>query len=244
MNQGHDSPDALAVRRMLAVDPCWRALVHATDALDLHGRVLLHAGPPIQRREDITAPVLNSAVMAVLFEGWAATEEAAESLVLSGAIELQPSQDHHVVVPLADVLSPSMWVQQICDRLDDRCVAWSPLNGGGAHVMRVGQRSPEVLAHLRWINGEFAQTLAATIDSDTRLLPYADEGLAHGDDCHGKTAHASAALADDLETRWPAGDAGERCRAFLQASPSFFLNLWMAATKCIMRAAEGVAGSA
>jgi hypothetical protein len=236
--------DARAAERMLAVDPCWRGLELARTVLDRPGRLLLHAGPPLERRSDLPLPLLNSAVMAVLFEGWASSEDEAEALVQSSAIELQPAQDHHVVVPLADVLSPSMWLQRVEDRNDTARVAWSPINGGAGPVMRVGQRNDAVVTHLRFINGDFAQALRSGGEFDVRLLELADEGLALGDDCHGRTSHATAALARRLAGRWGADRAGDKARAFLDASPSFFLNLWMAATKCMMRAAEGVEGAA
>jgi hypothetical protein len=229
---------------MLAVDPHWLSLELAKDALQLQGRVLLHAGPPMRDYNDLVRPVLNSAVMAVLFEHWAETEEEAEALILSSQLELRAAQDCHAVVPLADVLSPSMWVQVVGDRSGRDSVACSPLNGGAGPVMRAGQRTAQVLAHLRWINGEFAEVLRSAIDSEIPLLELADLGLALGDDCHGRTSNATAALGKILAKRLPVGSAGVRCRRFLETSPSFFLNLWMAATKCMMRSAEGIRGSA
>jgi hypothetical protein len=228
---------------MLAVEPHWLSLKLARDALQLQGRVLLHAGPPIRHSNDLVRPLLNSAVMAVLFERWAETEAEAEALILSSGLELRAAQDCHAVVPLADVLSPSMWMQVVGDRSGSDAVACSPLNGGAGPVMRVGQRTAQVLAHLRWINGEFAETLRSAIDAQIPLLELADLGLALGDDCHGRTSNASAALAKILAQRLPDGGAGGRCRSFLETSPGFFLNLWMAATKCMMCSAEGIRGS-
>jgi hypothetical protein len=74
------------------------------------------------------------------------------------------------------------------------------------------------------------------------LLDLAVAGLSQGDDCHGYTPGANAALIHELQVR-TRGMIPDEALAFLNKSPSMFLNLWMAATKCIMRAAEGVRGS-
>ncbi len=68
--------------------------------------------------------------MAVLFEHWAESEEEAEALILPSQLELRAAQDCHAVVPLADVLSPSIWVQVVGDRRGRDSVACSPLNVG------------------------------------------------------------------------------------------------------------------
>jgi hypothetical protein len=118
-------------------------------------------------------------------------------------------------------------------------VAWSPLNGGGEHVLRVGRLDQVVLEHLRWINGSFAEAYRSAVGEPIALLELADGGIAGGDDCHGNTGVASAMLATRLENRWSGTDA-EACRAFLRRSPSFFLNIWMAASTCMLAAAQGV----
>jgi len=235
-------PDASAVRSILAVVPALRSLARAGEALGLGSHELLHAGPPISDGADACAPIAHSAITAILFERWADTVESAGALLRTGAIRLRPAQDNHCVVPLADVLSPSMWVQEVGDLRSPASVAWSPLNGGIEHVLRVGILGKDVLTHLRWINGPFADALALALNEPIPLLGLADEGIAGGDDCHGRTGVATAALASRLEHRWT-GTEAVACREFLSRAPSFFLNVWMAASKCMLDAARGVAAS-
>jgi hypothetical protein len=135
-----------------------------------------------------------------------------------------------------------MWVQEVCDLRSPASVAWSPLNGGVDHVLRVGVLGDAVLQHLRWLNGPFADAFALALEEPVPLLELADAGIAGGDDCHGRTGVATAALAARLEHRWT-GPQADACRAFLRRAPSFFLNVWMAASKCMLDAARGVAAS-
>lgn len=234
-----ESPDAEAIRKILSVEPRLQGLERASRALGLGRNDLVHAGPPIRDPASVCRPVLHSAITATLFEGWADSVEQAESLVRNGGIRLRAAQDLNCVVPLADVVSPSMWLQAVGDEAQ---ACWTPLNGGMEHVLRVGMLGDDVLAHLRWLNGPFAETFAAALTAPVPILDLADEGLAGGDDCHGRTGVASAALLSTID-RHLVSPKAHASRAFLQRSPSFFLNIWMAASQRMLAAARGVSGS-
>jgi len=145
-------------------------------------------------------------------------------------------------VPLADVVSPSMWLQVVSDLRGTSTSAYSPLNGGADRVMRVGVLGADVLDHLYWINGPFAETLRRALKCPVPLIEIADAGLAGGDDLHGKTASATAMLAQHLAP-WILDPAADQYQDFLRSAAGFFLNLWMAATKCMLNAAAGIAGA-
>lgn len=234
--------DRLALDRIFDVVPALRRIAAAGEALALGDHELLHAGPPIENPAEVCAPVAHSAITAALFEGWARTVDEAKALLYGGGIRLRPAQDAGCVVPLADVLSRSMRVQEVCDLRAPVHRAYSPLNGGNAHPLRVGVLGDDVLAQLRWVNGPFADGLARALDEPIEVLPLADRGLEEGDDCHGRTGVATAALAAELDGRWRGSDAAA-CRAFFSQSPGIFLNVWMAATRCVLDAAQGVPGS-
>ena len=234
--------DDEALQRMLRVVPVLSGLRRAGDVLPMTDRQLLHAGPPLAAAQDVCRPLMNSIVTAVLFEGWAHSPEAAEMMVRSGAVALRPAQDFDCALPLADVLSPSMWLQVVRDQGGHAAPAYSPLNGGAAHPMRVGISSPEVLAHLHWLNGPFAKAYSLALPDDVPLIDVADVALSAGDDCHGRTAHGTARFVAQLGLS--EGDAsGTVVREFIGGAPGFFLNVWMGATRCILSAARRVAGS-
>ena len=93
---------------MFAVEPVWQGLKPAAEAIGLADFTVLHAGPPVTETEMPVQPILNSAALAALFEGWAQSMDEALSLVHAGRIRFQAAQYHSVVTPLAAVVSPSM----------------------------------------------------------------------------------------------------------------------------------------
>jgi len=226
--------DASALERMHAVRPMWRGVALARDVIAFPGRAILHAGPPV-RLGALARPLVNSAMMAILYEGWAQDTASAAALLDCGAVQLVPAQDHRVMVPLAAVLSPNMAVQVVADARNPDNVAFSPLNGGMARAQRLGLAAPQVLTHLRWINGNLAATLDIIADRDVPLIDIADAALLDGDDCHSRTGAATRRLVQAIAPRL-GGDTPER--RFLDKASGFFLNLWMAAVKCV-----GVAGA-
>lgn len=226
--------DSKALSLIHSVEPVWTGVRLASDAMDFPPHTILHAGPPVDLAT-IAAPLLNSAVMAALLEGWARDMVEAKAKILAREIALAPAQDHRAMVPLAAVLSPGMAVQVVVDRNAPQNKAFSPLNGGMKNAQRFGLAGERVLAHLRWINGNLASTLSIVVDREVPLIEIADEAIARGDDCHGKTAEATRLVIEKIAPRLGV-DTLER--HFLDASPGFFLNLWMAAVKCMASAGE------
>ncbi len=234
--------DRLAEQRIGAVRPQLSGVALAGDLLALGNRELLHAGPALADPHRPCTPILNAAVAAALLENWAQTPEQAREMVGSGAISLRPAQDRNCVLPLADVLSPSMWVQVVRDAHAPGRWCCSPFNGGMLHPMRVGVLKPEVVDHLRWLDHVFAPAFSAALGDPIDLIPLADQGLSEGDDGHGKTIAMTRALAACLKRRL-SGAQASTCLSYLEQSPGFFLNLWMAACRCMLSAAAGTQGS-
>ncbi|MFG1350243.1 DUF1116 domain-containing protein [Xanthobacter autotrophicus] len=226
--------DCAALALMHQVEPAWRGVALAGDAMDFPERTILHAGPPMDPSQ-VARPILNSAIMAALLEDWAAEPGEAEAMILSGAIRLAPAQDHGAMVPLAAVFSPNMAAQIVVDLASPDRRVLAPINGGMAKAQRLGLAGPDILAHLKWINGNLAATLSIVVDRDIPLLPIADAALVAGDDCHGRTAEGTRRVIEAIAPRLGT-DTLER--HFLDGAPGFFLNLWMAAAKLMAAAAE------
>lgn len=237
-----EAADALALKRILAVRPQLMRLARAGDQLGLRPLQLLHAGPPLPDPRQPCTPILNAAVAAALLENWAHSEAQARNMVLRGDIVLQPAQDRACVLPLADVLSPSMWVQVVQDVQATANWCCSPLNGGMAHPLRVGVFDADVVGHLRWLADTFAPALASALTEPVALIELADQGLRAGDDGHGKTAVMTHTFANLLKPRLDHASASI-CMGYLAQSPGFFLNLWMAACRCMLAAAAGTPGA-
>ncbi|ADE39956.1 hypothetical protein SAR116_1713 [Candidatus Puniceispirillum marinum IMCC1322] len=235
--------DIFAFDRLSVVQPFWTGFDTAANHAGLDDNVFLHAGPAFSSVESICKPILNSAAVGAVFEGIADNLDQAINMLMAGEIELRPAQDYGVVTPLAGVVTPHMPLHYVYDGNHGRTVCLTPINGGNGAAMRLGQCSDAAVAHMRWINGPVLDCLAAGLGEGLELIPFASAGLAEGDDCHGRTIAATQFLVNEIDSRSKGGIANEEVRAFLNQSPSMFLNLWMAASKCIMMAATGIDGS-
>jgi hypothetical protein len=200
-------------------------LPRAAARPELSERVLLHAGPPF--RGAPPAPVVNAAIQALVFEGLAAEPFAARDLLLQGAVELRPAQDHGIVTPLAQVVSRSMLLVAVEQQGQ---VRHAPIIEGPAPALRFGSAAPECVRRLREVS-DWVNRLVAPL---VRRKPLAvDEivrdAVAAGDECHARTAAANEAMVSRLDGL----DAG--CAASLRASPAFVLALLMAAAAAALR---------
>ena len=229
---------------LLTIRPHWTNLAPASDLLELEERWLLHAGPPLADPLSPPAPLLSSAVLACLYEGWAKTEEQAERLVRSGEVRLQPAQDHRCVTPLAALVTPSTTMIVVEDW--DRSVpaAYAPLGAIGGPDLRFGTRDPEILGRLALRDGEHARTLADALAEPVDLISIAADAVGRGDDLHNRTTAATQILAALLGERYRAAGTEShpgigRLMNGLAGTPLFFLTFWMAAAKLILSAAEG-----
>ncbi|MDE0524302.1 MAG: DUF1116 domain-containing protein [Boseongicola sp.] len=239
----HRQGDRLAFDRAMVTQPVWNRFDLARDATGIADNVLLHAGPPFPDPGEITRPILNSACVAAVYEGLAPSLDAAERMISSEEIILKPAQDVNVVTPLAAVVSASMPLHSVYDAWRGQHRTFAPINGGNRPALRLGLRSEAVLEHIRWLNTRCLDVLRGGLAEGIALVPLAVEGLKGGDDCHGRTPVAGAALVRELIDRSPNGVGDDETLEFLKGSPSVFLNLWMAATKLMMCRAEGVPGS-
>ena len=231
------SADEAGLAAVLRVQPMLVDLKPAREAFDFPAHTLLHAGPPFQRWEDAPMAVLNSATAAAQFEGWSTNREQFIARLAAGELRLAPAQDHRCAVPLASVLSPSQFVQVVQDASDATRQAFSSLNGGSGPALRLGLPTPNVVEHLRWLNTSLATAIRPACQRGIALHPIADLALSEGDDLHGRTQAATRLLTEAFDAD---GGLPALARDYLAASPSFFLNLWMAATKCMLSAAQGI----
>jgi hypothetical protein len=197
-------------------------------------RVLLHAGPPYRGppyREPAAegtapAPVVNAAVQAILFEGWASDERAAIALLNSGGAVLQPAQDHGVVTPLAQVVSPSMPLAAVRSQAE---VRYGAVLEGAGPALRFGSRAPDCRERLRLLSfallGEVAPLLRR---APVALAEPIRRGVAHGEDCHSRTATVNAELLDGIV------GVAVGLKRTLQGMSAFVLPILMAAASAAM----------
>ncbi len=245
-----EEANRVAYDRYLAAQPRLVDLVRAGEAIAGLGpgeRRILHSGPPIAW-PDMCGPQRGAIAGAILYEGWADDLDGAEKLAESGAVALEPCHEHGAVGPMAGIISPSMPVW-VVENTAAGNRAYCNLNEGLGKVLRFGANSPEVLDRLRWLGGEFFDTMQVAVRglTDPDLKPLMAQALHMGDELHNRNAAASALLFKRLTLALLdsgiAADAVRKALAFVAGNDHFFLNISMAACKSMTDAAAGVPGS-
>src|SRR5437588_1076226 len=168
---------------MAAVRPQWTAVRDARTALGLEGKVLLHAGPPLEDPTRPPTPMLNSAVLSCLYEGWARDAAEAERLVASGAVRLEPSHTRSVATPLVAMVSPRTTLAEIADG-ERRYYAF--LGTGTGAQQRFGGRDPAIVERLAFRQRVLASRLAQLLDAPDNPLPSARPAISHTDGPHNR----------------------------------------------------------
>ena len=235
--------DQLAYDRATVTKPVWNHFDTAASALGLEENILLHAGPSFDTVSNISMPIMNSACVAAVYEGLADDFDQAKAMIEAEEIILKPAQDFSVVTPLAAVVSASMPLHGVYDAHHGQVRVFAPINGGARPSLRLGLKSEAVLEHIKWLNGPFFDILQGGLAEGIELIPLAVAGVINDDDCHGRTPYATQLLVEELSSRTPGGIQDEDALDFMHSSPSLFLNLWMAATKCIMQVCSGITNS-
>jgi hypothetical protein len=251
-----DQANATAVERMMAARPLLTGVARADEMIPAlaKGGLLLHAGPPITW-EGASGPLRGALIGALLFEGIAADEATATTLLERGEIALAPCHHHGAVGPMAGVLSPSMAVYVVEDANHPGGQggrACSSLNEGYGKVLRYGAYSDDVLTRLRWMNTTLAEVLGEALARagglDLRAL--IAEALHMGDEGHNRNKAGSLLFTKLLAphvARAVSVERGSEVTAevlrFLGDNALSVLNPVMAACKAMADAADGVPGS-
>jgi hypothetical protein len=244
-----EEANRVAVQRLLDVRPLLVGTARAGDVIPgLVPGLLLHAGPPIEW-ERASGPLRGAAIGALLHEGMATDDVAAEAMLARGEVRLEPCHHHGAVGPMAGVTSPSMTVWVVEDAASGRR-AFSNVNEGYGKVLRYGAYAPEVLARLHQLDTEIGPLLGAAVAAgepiDLRAL--VAEALHMGDEGHNRNKAGSLLLLQRLAARVvrQAGGATERAAAaldYIAGNALAVLNPVMAACKLMADAAHGVPGS-
>jgi len=239
--------NAEVVRRILAAQPVLVDVRPAAEIVPgLGGRTILHAGPPIEWSR-MCGPVQGAVIGAVLYEGWADSPDAARRLADAGEIAFAPCHHHGAVGPMAGVVSPSMPVAVVEDAASGRRAS-ATLNEGLGKVLRFGAYGAEVLERLRWMASVLAPALARALGARgaVDLRSITAQALSMGDECHNRNVAATSLFARLIApalVRTSPGAVAAAALDFLEANNHFYLNLSMAAAKCALDGAHGVAGS-
>lgn len=218
------------------IEPIWDGLVQLKDIIkNPANKLVLHAGPPFASLEVIPAAVKNSILLAIQYEGWAQDKVGAEVLLAEGKITLAPAQDYDAVVPLAGVITPSMYLLVIADKNNPANKRYAVLNEGMTLCTRVGVYNEEIIKHLKWLNQNLGRWLANNFKEPVLLAPILQQSLLRNDDGHGRTMAASALLVEVIES-WGLKD--QEAIGFLRGALAWSLNYWMGMSALILGSFE------
>lgn len=243
-----ESANVKTVERMMEARPVLIGVGKARDVIPgMRANLLLHAGPPLTW-ERMSGPVRGAVIGALIFEGQARDAAEAETVAASGAIDFEPCHHHQSVGPMAGIISPSMMVYIIENKVHGNR-AFSNLNEGYGKVLRMGAYSPEVIARLRWLNEQLAPILdqALQLNAGVDLKALLAEALHMGDEGHNRNKAGSLlylkTLAPHIVRVAPDPQTAAEVLRFLGDTPLTILNPGMAACKAMADAAHGVEGS-
>ena len=240
-----ETANQTAVNRMMESRPILKAVATARDVIPgMKDNLFLHAGPPIEW-ERMSGPLRGAIIGAILFEGLAANETEAASMVERGEVEFEPCHHHGAVGPMAGVISPSMKVY-VVENIEHGNKSFSNLNEGYGKVLRYGAYSQEVLKKLHWMNDvlgdALANALAGSNGIDMRAL--IAEALHMGDEGHNRNK-AGSLIYLKLISPWIAKVVKEHAveaevLQFIGDNALSVLNPVMAACKAMTDAAHGI----
>ena len=237
-----------AMAKLIEARPMLVGLEKAIDVIPgMDGKTLLHAGPPITW-DRASGPLKGAIIGALIWEGMAADDQAARAMMERGEIKLDPCHHHRSVGPMAGIISPSMAVYVIKNKIHGN-KAFSNLNEGYGKVLRYGAYSEDVQKRLCWMHQVMAPVLKKAIEAsggiDIRTL--LSEALHMGDEGHNRNKAGSIlflkALASHIAKAAPNGSVAAEILQAIGDNALSVLNPVMAACKAMADAAHGIEGS-
>jgi len=234
-----DKANEQALERVFASRPFLIDVCPAHDVLpELGDHMVLHAGPPLDW-ENMCGP-LRGAILGVLqYEGWAADEPQATSLIEAGRITFSPCHGVGAVGPMTGLITHSMPLMVIENReYGNR--SYATLNEGLGKVLRFGANDESVLKRLRWLQQVVAPALHATLERagglDLRVMMA--QALLMGDEMHQRNVAATSllvrALMPHLVRAVKVSEHLGEITEYLTGNDQLFLNVAMAAAKATM----------
>ncbi len=241
--------NAEVLRRIGSASPFLVDIKPAGDVIpELGDTDLLHAGPSLAGWDEACGALRGAIIGTAIHLGFAADAKEAESLASANHFRLLPANDHNSLGTYAGVIGRRTQVFEVENRASGHR-AYAAINEGRGKALRYGSTDPQTLERLAWLEGEFAEVLAAAVrkSGGIDILELLVQALHMGDDGHSRQKAASALFANALapyllETGFSSKETGRALR-FLAQTDIFFLPLTMAAAKATMLSAEGVRGS-
>jgi hypothetical protein len=243
-----EQANAEALRRILAGDPVLVDVVPAAAAIPelQKGRMILHAGPPIDWAR-MCGPMQGAVTGIAVFEGWAKNLADAGRKAAAGAFELYPNHHFGAVGPMTGMTTASQPLLVVENKAFGNR-AYCAINEGLGKVMRFGGNDAEVLGRLAWLRDVLGPAFGRALREigGIPLKALVARGLTMGDEMHQRNVACSSLLlrsiAPALARTSRDGAQLAECLAFISRNDQFFLNVAMAMGKALTDPARGIEG--
>lgn len=239
-----DEANQAVIQKIVAGAPFLVDVVPAKSVVDqLNGQVLLHAGPPIPFAE-MTGPMQGACIGAALFEGWAADEEQAMTMLEQGEVTFIPCHHVKAVGPMGGITSANMPLLVVENQTDGNR-AFCTMNEGIGKVLRFGAYSEEVIQRLQWMRDVLGPTLSKALrqtEQGLNINVMIAKAITMGDEFHQRNIAASLVFLKEISPYILQTDATDTDKLavvkFLADTDQFFLNVAMATSKAVLDAAR------
>ena len=239
------SANKKAVQEMIKAEPEWIDVRPAIEVIPgMTKTTILHAGPPIEW-DRMCGPVKGAIAGALMLERLAGSEKQAYELAASGDITFDACHNHNAVGPMAGIISPSMPVFVVKNKIHGN-FAYCCLNEGRGKVLRYGGLGDEVTKRLKWMGEVLGPALQAGIKDAGKfnIKQILAEALHMGDDLHNRYKAASALFVTRIAAHIIAGvkdrKVAKEVIAFIAANDYTYLNIAMPGMKAMADAGDNV----
>ncbi len=237
-----------AVSRIQQGKPVLVGISTAGEAIPgMKRNLILHAGPPVTW-EKMSGPLKGAVMGGLLLEGLAPDPEEALHLAASGDILFEPCHHHEAVGPMAGVVTWSMPVWVLENRISGNR-AYATLNEGLGKVLRYGAYSHDVIERLKWMASDLAPILQKGLErhGEIDMKTLIAQALQMGDEGHNRNRAGTSLfireIASDIVMLDNKKEKISKVLAFMHANDHFSLNLTMATAKCVMSTVDDIPGS-
>jgi hypothetical protein len=208
--------------------------------------MVMHSAPPIEW-ERMCGPHRHGIIGAVMWEGLAATEDDAISMIERGEVIIEPCHQHDTVgagTGITSATTPMLVVEN--KTFGNR--AFSCLSeGGGLQLIKWGSYDENIAANLRWQADVLRPVLQSAVIAagGVDIKSIISKAVQMGDECHNRSIATSALFFREIAPHLlGAHDDREvvlSCTESLAAAEHFFLHGIMAAAKAVLNPAKNQA---
>ncbi len=236
--------EALAVFQ--AAQPVWVDVRPALEVLPGMSRnTILHAGPPIAW-EHMCGPQQMGVLQAIMYEGLAADQQSAQTLLQQGGIVLAPCHEYQAVGGMAGITSASSPMVVVLNR-DRGNYGYSQLFQGPAGGLQSRDHyHGEALKQWHWLANVLGPALQTAVRwlGGLEIRPLIARALEMGDECHNRNSAGSGlilrALAEALFASCSDREQLRQTLAYLSWAEQFSLCVSMAAAKATADAVKEI----